>query len=194
MPAPMKEPDNRKPTIILVIGNISAGKTTLADSLSRVSGATRLSSDDIFQQHKKDPFPDLLRRLENTLTYGDSLIVDTTGSSIALRESISRHRSIGTQVFVVRLECSSATHAKRDSLRLDRVTLGEDYWNQSLADSRMIPPNLVIETDNLSKEEVLERVLDALPPAKGFVERPRQEAVRLSKPRKKFLWFWNVSS
>lgn len=184
--------DVTKPTIILIVGNISAGKTTLADSLSRVSGATRLSSDDIFRENKKDPFPELLRRVENTLAYGDSSIVDTTGSSVALQESIARHRSIGTQVFVVRLECQSISQKTRDDIRIDRKSLGEVYWKQSLADSKLIPSNLDIATDNLTPEQVLEIVLDTLPPTSGFVTRPDRKLVTPIASKKRFFWERNT--
>ena len=184
--------DVTKPTIILIVGNISAGKTTLADSLSRVSGATRLSSDDIFRENKKDPFPELLRRVENTLAYGDSSIVDTTGSSVALQESIARHRSIGTQVFVVRLECQSTSQKTRDDIRIDRKSLGEVYWKQSLADSKLIPSNLDIATDNLTPGQVLEIVLDTLPPTSGFVTRPDRKLVTPIASKKRFFWERNT--
>lgn len=170
--------------LLVVVGNVSSGKDTLCDALAIKLGCKVFSSDAIRTELSGQPggkskgigrngkffdtFATLRTRVENELSAGRKVIANSTGMSEDFRKMVEELRSKHSSQ-VIRLSCSYDTWKNRELIRSDRWTIDEKgnkvpfqmperAFYDSSKYSLKEEPNLFVNTDNLSPQEILDTV------------------------------------
>lgn len=172
--------------LFVVYGNVGAGKGTFVNRfLQTLPDALYYSSDGIREELSGDVggksrgvtrdgkpfdvFATLRERVETGMATGRDVIADSTGMSQAFVQMVNEWRK-RYNTTVIRLYCDYETWKKREALRTDRWTLDgngrrkgfempERAYFASLNAKFEQPPNIEINTSNLTPEEVVNQVV-----------------------------------
>ena len=149
--------------LLVIIGSIGAGKTTLARNLEQHAGFIRISADDVRLEMTGSStswspvvWSEVQRRANDAVANDSSVVIDATG---AAPEFPSLIQSLGSPL-VVRLECEWRTWQIRE-LRRERQGVKFPQWRSATIRSRAIPA-WTIHTDNLKPSRVFAMVVNHL--------------------------------
>lgn len=150
--------------IVVVIGSIGAGKTTLTKRMALEMGFIRIGADDIRLQMTGSPtswspvvWSELRRRVLLAVADDRDVVVDATGSA-------SRFPSLIAALspdLIVRLESDWRTWADREKRR-GRNGVSYKDWRYSLTGSRRVRAGLVVDTTRISPSAVYMTVADRI--------------------------------
>ena len=171
--------------LIVVYGTVSSGKSTLASRLAKTIACNHYSSDNIRTELSGDiggksrgltkdgkpfdVFNTLRERVEADLLAGLHVVGDSTGMSLDFKQMVNEFRE-KYDSSVVSLTLDFDTWKQREALRNDRWTLVDNNiepvpfimpkraFNASTQVRLHREPDLMIDTSNLTTEEVFNRV------------------------------------
>lgn len=170
--------------LYVIYGNVSSGKTTLAKKLSERLDVKHFSSDGIREEISGNvggpsrgvfngkPFNvwvTFKERVDKELNEGRDVIADSTGMSKDFCEIINNYDNCNK--WIIKLESNINTWKEREKLRTDRwqIKNGEkqsfEMPIRAFKDSSNVPalkPDIIIKTDNMTKDEVFEKALGLL--------------------------------
>lgn len=151
--------------VVAVTGAIGAGKTTLASRLAAQTGALHLSSDgarlSLSHRQRRSAdcvFAELRRRFERALAEGSDVVLDSTGMSPRFRALLRAHRAEIVHVHL--LLQGDDRFEQRERHRADRPAgpLPRAAFHRSKHIEFHDPPDIVVATDDLTPEQVYEKI------------------------------------
>ena len=143
--------------IINIVGPCDAGKTTLAWRLSKNLGLPVYSIADFRACHESEIKAWYAIREKIDLEEG---IIDSTGLNHRLYEIVLKNK----EYLRIKLQCS-IEHALKRAVPDEGTNFGMDFHTfvkRSVPAAQMIDADLVVDTDDLAEEEVVERALSSL--------------------------------
>lgn len=156
--------------VVAVTGTIGAGKTTLASRLAAELHALHLSSDEVRRSLSRKArrsgdrvFAELHRRFERALGDRQSVVLDSTGMSPRFRALLRAHRADVVHVHLLLRDPKRFEERERERNDRPAGPLAFAAFHRSAAVQFHEPPDLVVATDDLTPEQVYERVRGALP-------------------------------
>lgn len=144
--------------IILLCGGVGAGKSTLAQRLSKRLGDARVLSSDSF---KRRVYERLLLELENSMNKQKYLILDATFYRKVYRDRVRETAMGRDEVFTIYLKCPLEVCLERNRRRSGAVPENAIRIIHRLFEEPE-NPDLVVNTAEAGVEEALERVLENL--------------------------------
>lgn len=145
-------PDNVKPIVVAITGNVSAGKSTLAHRLEgymvRYTDTTILSSDTIRGEEKASGarvFAQMREICMNRIELKCDTILDSTGMSPRYRKLIADlQKDDRCTLIIIRLECDPQDWGEREKIRTDRQPIDKEFYEKSF--QKFTEADLTIET------------------------------------------------
>ena len=162
--------------LIVIFGNVSGGKSTLAQNLlGEIPNSVHFSSDGIREEltgdwggpsrgvkngKAWDVFTVFEERVEKALRNGKVVIADSTGMSPKFVAMVNKWRVNYPTMLVVRVFCDYKTWVAREAAR-GRISQGKAFqmperaYHDSLAAKFDKAPNFEIDTSGMTPQEVL---------------------------------------
>ena len=146
--------------MILLTGQIAAGKSTLARKLSAIIPAQHFSVDDSALCSFRGE--ELGKHLARNALHS-SVIFESTGTASDFEDMVALLEKEVPRVFVLKLLCSPTTSLERIRLRGWRPPRWGDNWEAELQWTsrrlRSLPADLTIDSDTNTEDEIVARVV-----------------------------------
>lgn len=153
-----------KKFVLVLIGQIGAGKTEVGRRVADITGAHFVSVDELRARQSDTKIPNLVQTLAAEVT-DRPLIFECTGAAPDFEDLLASLEDKGWQTFVVLLDCSIETAMRRIRGRRDWAspTVGGSWlphlrWTQTQL--RMVPADVYLATDTLLPDEVAATVAE----------------------------------
>jgi putative RecB family exonuclease len=152
-------------TILLLIGQIGAGKSEVGGRIAALTGAQFVRIDDLRAQGIDTSASSVANAIAAAASLG-VVIFECTGAASDFEELVIEIERAGHHAFVVLLQCLLETAAARVRQRANWVapTHGGSWapqlrWTETQL--RLVPADMCLETDTLPPEEAARLIADA---------------------------------